>query len=71
VTDARSAVTTRLNERGAKTDIKVDVMNFTSRIGIKVLVVVMVCLGAGDVAAERHLAASGGIASASEVNGGG
>jgi RND family efflux transporter MFP subunit len=33
-------------------------MNFTSRTGIKVLVVVVVVLGAGGIVAERHLAAS-------------
>jgi RND family efflux transporter MFP subunit len=33
-------------------------MNFTSRTGIKVLVVVVVALGAGSIVAERHLAAS-------------
>jgi RND family efflux transporter MFP subunit len=33
-------------------------MNFTSRTGIKVLVVVVVALGAGGIVAERHLAAS-------------
>src|SRR6266404_889767 len=33
-------------------------MNFASRTGIKVLVVVVVALGAGGIVAERHLAAS-------------
>src|SRR5713226_6454076 len=33
-------------------------MNFTSRTGIKVLVVAAVALGAGGIVAERHLAAS-------------
>jgi RND family efflux transporter MFP subunit len=33
-------------------------MNFTSRMGIKVLVGVVVALGAGGIVAERHLAAS-------------
>src|SRR5258708_29052439 len=33
-------------------------MNFTSRRGIKVLVVAAVALGAGGIVAERHLAAS-------------
>src|SRR6266540_5384184 len=33
-------------------------MNFTSRIGIQVLVVLVVALGAGGVVAKRHLAAS-------------
>src|SRR5258707_9347759 len=33
-------------------------MNFTSRTGIKVLVVVVVALAAGGIVAERHLAAS-------------
>jgi len=33
-------------------------MNFTSRTGIKVLVVLVVALGAGGIVAERHLAAS-------------
>ena len=42
-------------------------MNFTSRTGIKVLVVV-VAIGAGGMVAERHLAAS---PSPVEVNQGG
>src|SRR6201985_2416179 len=33
-------------------------MNFATRTGIKVLVVVVVALGAGGIVAERHLAAS-------------
>src|SRR3982074_2531309 len=33
-------------------------MNFTNRTGIKVLVVVVVGLGAGGIVAERHLAAA-------------
>src|SRR6266566_8086730 len=33
-------------------------MNFTSQTGIKVLVVLVVALGAGGIVAERHLAAS-------------
>src|SRR6266508_6186255 len=33
-------------------------MNFTSPTGIKVLVVLVVALGAGGIVAERHLAAS-------------
>jgi RND family efflux transporter MFP subunit len=63
-----TAVATRLNERGAKTDIKVNIMNFISRTGIKILVVVMVCLGAGAIVAERHLAASPSPAKATEVD---
>jgi RND family efflux transporter MFP subunit len=51
-----------------KRDIKVNIMNFNSRTGIKILVVVMVCLGAGAIVAERHLAASPSPAKATEVD---
>jgi multidrug efflux pump subunit AcrA (membrane-fusion protein) len=42
-------------------------MNFTSRTGIKVLVVV-VGVGAGGIVAERHLAASPSPANSTKVN---
>src|SRR3984893_278505 len=43
-------------------------MNFTSRTGIKTLVVVMVGLGAGAIVAERLLAASPSAAKSNEVD---
>ena len=43
-------------------------MNFTSRTGIKTLVVVMVGLGAGAIVAERLLAASPSAAKSTEVD---
>src|SRR6266446_9747381 len=43
-------------------------MNFTSRTGIKVLVVAVVGLGAGGIVAERHLAASPSPAKSTEAD---
>jgi RND family efflux transporter MFP subunit len=44
-------------------------MNFTSRMGIKVLVVVVVAFGAGGIVAERHLAASPSPVNSSKADG--
>jgi RND family efflux transporter MFP subunit len=43
-------------------------MNFTNRTGIKVLVVVVVALGAGGIVAERHLAASPSPVNSTKAN---
>src|SRR6266446_4690385 len=43
-------------------------MNFTSRTGVKVLVVAVVGLGAGGIVAERHLAASPAPAKSTQVD---
>jgi len=43
-------------------------MNYASRTGIKILVVVAVSLGAGAIVAERHLAASPAPAKSTEVD---
>ena len=44
-------------------------MNFTSRMGIKVLVAVVVAFGAGGIVAERHLAASPSPVNSSKADG--
>src|SRR6266852_2328224 len=56
-TDALSTLRTRPNKRTARRILKAEQMNFTSRTGIKVLVVV-VGVSAAGIAAERHLVAS-------------
>src|SRR6201982_184551 len=43
-------------------------MNFATRTGIKVLVVVVVALGAGGIVAERHLAASPSPVNSTKAN---
>src|SRR2546423_14749034 len=63
-TDALSTMFRRRNKGTVRMDFKggtPNTMNFTSRMGIKVLVVVVVVVvafGAGGIVAERHLAAS-------------
>src|SRR5258708_20333023 len=57
-TDALNAMLRRQNKRNSQNGFeRRNTMNFTSRTGIKVLVVV-VGLGVGGIVAERHLAAS-------------
>src|SRR5258708_22793487 len=55
---ATDALNTMLRRRNKRTEFSRNTMNFTSRTGIKVLVVVVVALAAGGIVAERHLAAS-------------
>jgi RND family efflux transporter MFP subunit len=60
VLDARNAMTKRLNERGARTELErptMNGMNFFARNGIRALVT-LVAIGVVGIVAERYLAAS-------------